>query len=247
MKNFKILLIGQPNIGKSSLLNALVGSKVVISNYPGTTVEITEGEKIFDKIKMLFKDTPGIYSISDRSEEEKITEKALFEEKIDGAIIIVDSSSLERSLYIVLQVLEAHIPVIIALNFIEDARNKGIKIDYEKLEKILNVSVIPINPSVRSIIDIGGMDAKFVALDKEREVINFGMNSSCASGTGSFLDQQARRLELDIKEEFAKEALKSTNPARLAGRCAVFAKSDMIHLQQRQLPIKTSLWVFVRL
>lgn len=146
MKNFKILLIGQPNIGKSSLLNALVGSKVVISNYPGTTVEITEGEKIFDKIKMLFKDTPGIYSISDRSEEEKITEKALFEEKIDGAIIIVDSSSLERSLYIVLQVLEAHIPVIIALNFIEDARNKGIKIDYEKLEKILNVSIIPINP-----------------------------------------------------------------------------------------------------
>ncbi len=104
-----------------------------------------------------------------------------------------------------------------------------------------------INPSVRSIIDIGGMDAKFVTLDKEGEVINFGMNSSCASGTGSFLDQQARRLELDIKEEFAKEALKSTNPARLAGRCAVFAKSDMIHLQQRQLPIKTSLWVFVRL
>lgn len=92
------------------------------------------------------------------------------------------------------------------------------------------------NPSIRTVIDIGGMDAKFVALDDEGKVIDFGMNSSCASGTGSFLDQQAKRLELNIEQEFATEALKSTNPARLAGRCAVFAKSDMIHLQQKATP-----------
>ena len=95
-----------------------------------------------------------------------------------------------------------------------------------------------INPSIKTIIDIGGMDAKFISLDKEGNVIDFGMNSSCASGTGSFLDQQAKRLELNIEEEFAREALKSTNPARLAGRCAVFAKSDMIHLQQKATPTK---------
>jgi len=95
-----------------------------------------------------------------------------------------------------------------------------------------------IDPSVRTIIDIGGMDAKFVSLNGKGEVIDFGMNSSCASGTGSFLDQQAKRLELNIEEEFAEEALKSANPARLAGRCAVFAKSDMIHLQQKATPTK---------
>ncbi|RLE14108.1 CoA activase [Candidatus Aerophobetes bacterium] len=95
-----------------------------------------------------------------------------------------------------------------------------------------------IDPSIRTIIDIGGMDAKFISLNNQGEVIDFGMNSSCASGTGSFLDQQAKRLELDIEEEFAKEALKSTNPARLAGRCAVFAKSDMIHLQQKATPMR---------
>ncbi|MBE0478747.1 CoA activase, partial [Candidatus Aerophobetes bacterium] len=95
-----------------------------------------------------------------------------------------------------------------------------------------------IDSSVRTIIDIGGMDAKFVALDDEGEVVDFGMNSSCASGTGSFLDQQAKRLKLHIEGEFAREALKSTNPARLAGRCAVFAKSDMIHLQQKGTPMK---------
>jgi len=95
-----------------------------------------------------------------------------------------------------------------------------------------------IDPSIRTIIDIGGMDAKFVALDEDGRVVDFGMNSSCASGTGSFLDQQAKRLELNIEGEFAREALKSTNPARIAGRCAVFAKSDMIHLQQKATPMR---------
>jgi len=153
MKNLKILLIGQPNVGKSSLLNALVGPKVVVSNYPGTTVEITQAEKVFEDVKINFVDTPGIYSISDRSGEEKLTEKALFEEKVDGAIIVADASSLERSLYLVLQILEAKIPVIIALNFIEEAERKGIKIDSEKLGKLLHIPTIPINPLTKRGID----------------------------------------------------------------------------------------------
>lgn len=146
MKKFKVLLIGQPNVGKSSLLNALVGPKVVVSNYPGTTVEITQAEKVFDDKKVEFVDTPGIYSISDRSEEEKVTEKALFQEEVDRAIIIADASSLERGLYLVLQILEAEIPAVIALNFVEEAQKKGIKIDSQNLENILNIPVIPINP-----------------------------------------------------------------------------------------------------
>lgn len=153
MKQLKILLIGQPNIGKSSLLNALVGPKVVVSNYPGTTVEITQAEKIFNNTKINFVDTPGIYSISDRSEEEKVTEKALFEQKIDGAIVIADATSLERSLYMVLQILEARVPTVLALNFIEDAKQKGIEINCEKLEKFLHISIISINPLTKKGID----------------------------------------------------------------------------------------------
>jgi ferrous iron transport protein B len=142
----KILLVGQPNVGKSCLLNALVGPKVAVSNYPGTTVEVTRAEKVFNHTKIEFEDTPGIYSISDRSEEEKITERALFEEKPDGVIVIADATSLGRNLYLALQVLEAQIPIILALNFIEDAEKKGIKINCRKLEKLLNVPVILINP-----------------------------------------------------------------------------------------------------
>ena len=153
MKDLKILLIGQPNVGKSSLLNALVGPRVTVSNYPGTTVEITKAKKSFDKTRIEFVDTPGIYSISDRSEEEKVTEKALFEEKADGVIVIADTTSLERSLYIALQVLEAQIPTVLALNFLEDAEKKGIRIDYEKLKGFLNIPIIPINPLTKKGID----------------------------------------------------------------------------------------------
>ncbi|MEA1995592.1 MAG: ferrous iron transport protein B [Campylobacterota bacterium] len=153
MKKLKILLIGQPNVGKSSLLNAIVGPKVTVSNYPGTTVETTRSEKTFHQKKIIFEDTPGIYSISDRSEEEKVTEKALFEERAGAAIVVADSVSLERSLYMALQILEAEIPVIMVLNFTEDAAKKGIEIYHGKLGQLLHVPVIPINPLTKKGIN----------------------------------------------------------------------------------------------
>jgi len=153
MKNLKILLIGQPNVGKSSLLNTLVGPRVTVSNYPGTTVEVTKAKKKINNTVVEFVDTPGIYSISDRSEEEKVTEKALFEGDEDGTITIADATSLERSLYMALQILEAQVSTVLALNFVEDAKKRGIEIDYEKLEKILHIPVIPINPLTKEGID----------------------------------------------------------------------------------------------
>ncbi|MGQ9707111.1 MAG: acyl-CoA dehydratase activase [bacterium] len=96
-------------------------------------------------------------------------------------------------------------------------------------------------PSVRTIIEIGGEDSKLILLtdpdDKGRRSIeDFATNSICAAGTGSFLDQQASRLGVSIEEEFSRLALKSLNPPRIAGRCSVFAKTDMIHLQQEATP-----------
>jgi ferrous iron transport protein B len=153
MKEIRIVIVGQPNVGKSSLLNALVGSRVVVSNYPGTTVELTRAKKVLGDTTINFEDTPGIYSISDRSEEEKVTERALFDEKIDMAVVIADSTSLDRSLYLALQILEAQIPVVIALNFVEDALKKGIRIDHEKLERLVSTPVVPINPLTKKGIN----------------------------------------------------------------------------------------------
>src|SRR4030043_1340522 len=93
-------------------------------------------------------------------------------------------------------------------------------------------------PQVRTIIDIGGEDSKLIFIEEEEDrfkIGDFSMNTLCAAGTGSFLDQQASRLGLTI-EEFGQLALRSTNPPRIAGRCRVFAKSDMIHLQQIATP-----------
>ncbi|MGQ9732689.1 MAG: acyl-CoA dehydratase activase, partial [Candidatus Zipacnadales bacterium] len=97
-------------------------------------------------------------------------------------------------------------------------------------------------PHVRTVIDIGGEDSKLVVLHRDEQtgkvgVADFAMNTICAAGTGSFLDQQASRLGLTI-EEFGRLALESESPPRVAGRCSVFAKSDMIHLQQKATPTK---------
>jgi predicted CoA-substrate-specific enzyme activase len=93
-------------------------------------------------------------------------------------------------------------------------------------------------PHIKTIIEMGGEDSKLIILSKDgRSVTDFSMNSVCAAGTGSFLDQQAERLRLTI-DEFSELALKSKKPPRIAGRCSVFAKSDMIHLQQIATPVE---------
>jgi len=95
------------------------------------------------------------------------------------------------------------------------------------------------HPDVRTVIEIGGEDSKLILLAPQEgagRMKDFAMNTVCAAGTGSFLDQQAARLGIDIEEQFGCLALKSTHPPRIAGRCSVFAKSDMIHLQQAATP-----------
>ncbi|MFW6158558.1 MAG: BadF/BadG/BcrA/BcrD ATPase family protein, partial [Planctomycetota bacterium] len=93
------------------------------------------------------------------------------------------------------------------------------------------------HPEVRTIIEMGGEDSKLIQVERaagsgEPRITDFAMNTVCAAGTGSFLDQQAARLGVSIEDEFGELALKSESPPRIAGRCSVFAKTDMIHLQQ---------------
>lgn len=92
------------------------------------------------------------------------------------------------------------------------------------------IAAINFIPKVKTILEIGGQDSKIILIDNSI-VTDFAMNTVCAAGTGSFLDRQAQRLNIDIKD-FGDIALKSNNPVRIAGRCAVFAESDMIHKQQ---------------
>jgi predicted CoA-substrate-specific enzyme activase len=106
-----------------------------------------------------------------------------------------------------------------------------------------SAAVAQLYPQVRTVIEMGGEDSKLIFMDQDlsaesSRLSDFSMNSLCAAGTGSFLDQQAKRIGVKIDKEFGEMALRSKNPPRIAGRCSVFAKSDMIHLQQVATPVE---------
>lgn len=147
MKIVKLLLMGNPNVGKSSIFSRITGVNVVASNYPGTTVEFTEGKLDYKGHKMDVIDVPGVYSLSPDSPAGEVAIEMLdkAEQNKDSVIVnILDATNLERNLNLTLQLLRRDIPVIVLLNFWDETQHVGISIDYEKLEDILGVPVIPV-------------------------------------------------------------------------------------------------------
>jgi len=141
----KIALAGEPNVGKSCFFNHLTGIHAIVSNYPGTTVELMKGKAKFSDTVIEIIDLPGTYALGDVSEDERVAKNYLIKEKPDVVINIIDCTALERNLYLTLQLLELKIPFVMALNFYEEAKEKGISIDKDKLEKMLGIPVIIIN------------------------------------------------------------------------------------------------------
>jgi len=142
-KKLRIALAGNANVGKSVIFNQLTGLHQHIGNWPGKTVAKAEGTLHFKGYEIDVIDLPGIYSLSTFSLEEIISREYIAFEKPDLVINVVDASVLERNLFFTLQLIELGTPMIIALNQIDIARKKGIKIDHERLSEILGVPVIP--------------------------------------------------------------------------------------------------------
>lgn len=134
----KIVLAGNPNVGKSVVYNALTGMYVDVSNYPGTTLEISHGTYGKDVII----DTPGVYGISSFNDEERIARDIILD--ADLVLNVVDAVHLERDLFLTQQIIDTGVPVIVALNMLDEAARQGISIDIEKLSKLLGILVIPI-------------------------------------------------------------------------------------------------------
>lgn len=139
----KILLIGNPNVGKSAVFSRLTGIDVVSANFPGTTVEYTEGSIKLDDTWALVINTPGVYSLEPTSKIEEVTSKIL-NQGADVIVNVVDATNLERNLNLTLQILEKGLPTVVALNLWDMAARKGITIDASALEEELGVEVVPI-------------------------------------------------------------------------------------------------------
>ncbi len=138
----KIAIVGNPNVGKSVLFNNLTGKYVNVSNYPGTTVEVSRGRCSIDGRDFEVIDTPGMYSLLPITEEERVARSILIDEKPEIVIHVVDAKNLVRMLPLTLSLLEAELPVILDLNIMDEAERIGMKINSEGLRKRLNVPVV---------------------------------------------------------------------------------------------------------
>ncbi|WP_194190019.1 ferrous iron transport protein B [Clostridium chrysemydis] len=198
----KIALLGNPNVGKTTLFNELTGSKQYVGNWPGVTVEKKEG--YFDGNSIV--DLPGIYAMDTFSNEEKVAKNFLENDEVDLILNIVDGSNLDRNLYLTTQLKKYNKPIILAINMIDVVESRGHKIDYDKLSKELDVTVIPISASKKK------------GLGALKEIIK---NNSFNKPTNS--------LDFDFKTE--KEAY--TYIEKVVNKCVLKNDSDSKTLTQK--------------
>ncbi len=138
----KVGIVGSPNVGKSVVFNSLTGSYVTVSNYPGTTVNVSRGKAKIEGEEFEVVDTPGMYSLLPITEEERVARSILLEEKPEVILQVVDARNLERMLPLTLQLIEAGLPTILDLNMMDETEAAGIEVDVRRLEKELGIPVV---------------------------------------------------------------------------------------------------------
>ena len=154
-KTVHVAFVGNPNCGKTTLFNAITGSKLKVANWPGVTVERMEGEAEYEGFHLTLVDTPGIYSLTSYTIEEKVTRQCVMDDDIEVIVNIVDASSLERNLYLTMQLLELGKPMVLALNMMDIVQERGMEIDLHRLPELLgDIPVVPVSAAKRTGLDI---------------------------------------------------------------------------------------------
>ena len=158
MSTLAVALTGNPNVGKSTIFNELTGARQKIGNWPGVTVDKKVGYTRHNDRAISIVDLPGTYSINARSPEEKIVIDYLMNTKLDLVVDVVDSSNLERNLFLTIQLMEQGIPLLIDLNMQDDAERRGIKVDCRKMEDALGMPVVETvgrsSKSTKKLLDV---------------------------------------------------------------------------------------------
>jgi ferrous iron transport protein B len=180
----RVALVGNPNVGKSVLFNALTGAYVTVSNYPGTSVEVSRGNAVIEGQAWQVIDTPGMYSIHTITEEERVAREILLNETPDVVVHVLDARNLERMLAMTIQLIEAELPVILVVNIMDEAERIGLKIDLDLLQERLGIPVI------------GAATARKRGLDEIRRA----MRNYCCSDENPRRFNYSRLLEQDLTE-----------------------------------------------
>jgi len=156
----KVVLVGNPNVGKSVVFNALTGAYTTVSNYPGTSVEVSRGHCQIAEQRYEILDTPGMYSMMPITEEERVARRILLTEDPHAVVHVIDARNIERMLPMTLQLIEAGLPVILVVNILDEAKRLGMQLDLELLQKNLGIPVI------------GAVMKRKIGLDELRQAIS---------------------------------------------------------------------------
>lgn len=150
----RVGFVGNPNCGKTTLFNAYTGAKLKVANWPGVTVEKKEGAMKYHDHTYHLVDLPGLYSLTSYTMEEQVTREYIMSDEVDVIIDIADASSLERNLYLTLQLMELGKPVILALNMMDIVEERGMEIDLHRLPEMLGIPVVPVSARRKTGLDI---------------------------------------------------------------------------------------------
>ncbi|MFW5837668.1 MAG: ferrous iron transport protein B [Desulfovibrionaceae bacterium] len=142
MSDIRVAVAGQPNCGKSTMFNSITGATARVGNYPGITVDRLEGRYKLDGHTFFLVDLPGAYSLTAYSMEEVVARNVIVDERPDACLCILDATALDRSLYLVVQIMEMQIPIVLGLNMMDEAKRKGVRINSAKLSELLGVPVV---------------------------------------------------------------------------------------------------------
>ena len=153
-ENLVVGFIGNPNCGKTTLFNAFTGANLKVANWPGVTVEKVEGALKYHNHTYRLVDLPGTYSLTSYTMEEQVARQYILSDELDVVVDVVDASSLERNLYLTLQLLELGKPVVMALNMMDIVEKRGMEIDLHRLPEMLGIPVIPVSARKRTGLEI---------------------------------------------------------------------------------------------
>lgn len=248
----KVALVGNPNVGKSVLFNALTGAYVTVSNYPGTSVEVARGTVMINGVQCEVIDTPGMYSILPITEEERVAREILLHESPDVVVHVLDARNLERMPAMTLQLIEAGLPVILVVNIMDEAERMGLSIDIPLLQEKLGVPVI--GAAAAKKIGLPELRDAIVSYDRKRHAV-FGYSKRLESDlleimallSGNYtLSKKALVLLLLQRDEEVESLVKKKEGDGYLSieekvREKIFARRDSFHLElsmERKMVVK---------